>query len=144
MKDTLTPCKRCGSALCYQQQADEQQYTWMCMACGFATSSNMKTGTAAAEELHRRAPELYKSLLYVDDEDLIWYPSTVTVPEVGMIFLDGSSKENWKWKVVFAVPITKKERKKFPKDQTHRMDMKKAKTFEQNEFGLALGELGLF
>ena len=57
-----------------------------------------------------------------------------------MVFLDGSSKDQWKWAAVRAIPITRRRRKvkRFPKDQTHKMDMKNLKHFAQNNFMDAL------
>ena len=55
-------------------------------------------------------------------------------------FLDGTSKEVWQWAAVKSVPITEEDRetKKFPKDQTHKMDMKNIKHFGQKDFMDAL------
>lgn len=86
------------------------------------------------------SPELYKDLLFEDDTNRVWAPSTLTLPGKGMTFIDGTSKTDWKWKAVRAIEITEEDRKdkQYPADQTHRMDMVNAKTYEQRDFMTAL------
>lgn len=102
----------------------------------------MKAGSEAVKQVYQNSPDLYKELLHEDEQGYVWCASTITVPEVGMVFLDGSNSRDWKWKYVPAVLITDAERSKFPKGQTHRMDLSNAKTYEQNEFGQAMADLG--
>lgn len=142
MQDKFTQCRRCASSLCYEQTQPDNLQTWLCLSCGFTTSSHMKVGSETVKELYNKSPDLYKQLLHEDEEGYVWCASTITVPEVGMVFLDGTNSSNWKWKFVPAVLITEDERAKFPKDQTHRMDLKNSKVYEQNEFGQAMSEIG--
>ena len=122
MKDQLVECKRCKGNACYEQYLDENIVTWLCMGCGFTTSSLLKEGGKVAADLIETSPSLYKDLLYTDDERKVWAPSTLTLPKKGMVFLDGTSKKEWKWAAVQAIEITNEERevKNFPADQTHR------------------------
>ena len=63
-----------------------------------------------------------------------------------MVFIDGTDKADWKWSAVKAVYITPEERKtkNFPKDQTHKMDMKGATSYEQKDFMDALEVIGFY
>lgn len=142
--DKLTDCKRCGSNACYEQHINEQLTTWLCMGCGFTTSTVMTEGSQPVKQALESSPELYKDLLYKDVDGHIWMPATVTLPAKGMVFIDGSTKENWKWAAVKAVEIVKEEQHKYPEGQTHKMDMKGARQFEQREFMDALEVIGFY
>ena len=132
-----------GSNACYEQtfeQQGQQIKTWLCFGSGFTTSTLMTEGSKVVNDLLETSPELYKDLLHIDKDKRVWAPATITLPEKGMVFLDGSSKEQWQWAAVRAVPITEEDRKvkQFPSDQTHKMDMKNLKHFAQNNFMDAL------
>ena len=132
-----------GSNACYEQtfeQQGQQIKTWLCFGSGFTTSTLMTEGSKVVKDLLETSPELYKDLLYTDKQKRVWAPATISIPEKGMVFLDGSSKDIWNWSAVKAVPITEEDRKgkRFPKDQTHRMDMTNLKQYAQNDFMTAL------
>lgn len=142
--DKLTDCKRCGSNACYEQHINEQLTTWLCMGCGFTTSTVMIEGSQPVKQALDSSPELYKDLLHKDEDGHIWMPATVTLPAKGMVFIDGSTKENWRWAAVKAVEIVKEEKHKYPEGQTHKMDMKGAQYFNQREFMDALEVIGFY
>lgn len=142
--DKLTDCKRCGSNACYEQHINEQLTTWLCMGCGFTTSTVMTEGSQPVKQALESSPELYKDLLYKDADGHVWMPATVTLPAKGMVFIDGSTKENWKWAAVKAVEIVNEEKHKYPEGQTHKMDMKGARQFEQRDFMDALEVIGFY
>jgi copper(I)-binding protein len=70
-------------------------------------------------------------------------PSTINIPDKGMVFINGKSAENWKWMAVKAIEIPKEEKSKFPEGNTHKMDMGNAKEFEEKDFMEALSYIGL-
>lgn len=146
MKDQLVECKRCKGNACYEQHIDDTTTTWLCMGCGFTTSTLMNEGGKVVADLLETSPELYKDLLYVDEDNRVWAPSTITLPGKGMVFIDGNNKDNWKWKAVRAVEITEEDRKlkDYPKDQTVKMDMQNSKEFGQKEFMDALEVIGFY
>ena len=138
-----------GSNACYEQsfeQDGKEIKTWLCFGSGFTTSTLMTEGSKSVQDLLETAPELYKDLLHTDKEGRIWFPATITLPEKGMVFLDGSNKEQWKWASVRSVPITEEDRKtkSFPSDQTHKMDMNNIKHLEQNDFMTALENIDFY
>jgi len=145
-KDKLIECNRCGGNACYEQHINEEVTTWLCMGCGFTTSTLMLPGSKVVEDLKETAPELHKDLLFTDKNNRVWAPATITLPGKGMVFLDGTDADSWKWAGVQAVEITAEERKEknFPEDQTHRMDMKNIKHFDKREFMDACEIIGFF
>ena len=138
-----------GSNACYEQtfnQDGKEIKTWLCFGSGFTTSTLMTEGSKIVNDLIETSPELYKDLLHTDKEKRVWAPATISLPEKGMVFLDGTSKEAWQWAAVKSIPITEEDRKvkQFPKDQTHKMDMQNIKHFGQKEFMDALEVIGFY
>ena len=144
--DNLVTCKKCGGNACYEQNINEQTQTWMCMGCGFTTSTVMDKDGPITKNTLEVSPELYRDLMFVDEDNRAWFPATLTLPEKGMVFVDGTSKENWQWAAVKAVPLTKEEIKsgKFPKGQTFKMNVRESSKFDQKGFMDALEVIGFF
>lgn len=141
--DNLIICKRCGSNACYTQQVSQEVETNMCFGCGFTTSTLMKTESEPVKATLQNSPELYKALMFTDKDDHVWFPATISMPNQGMVFIDGTSLEDWKWAAVKSIPLGKKD-KKLNKDQTHKMDMANVKYFAQNDFMTALEVIGFY
>jgi len=141
--EQLTICKRCGSNACYEQQVSEEVKTWLCMGCGFTTSTVMIENSEPIKAILESSPELYKDLMYTDADGCIWVPSTITLPNRGMVFLDGTSATDWKWAAVRAVPLQEGD-KKLSENQTHRMDMQNVQHFAERDFMDALEVIGFF
>ena len=132
--DKLVECKRCGGNACYEQHFPDGTITWLDLGCGFTTSTLMTVNSSTVNTALEASPELYKDLAYIDEDKRVWLPATITVPEVGMVFIDGKSLDNWKWKATKAIY----------KDEQWKMDMKSAKEYNQNDFMEAMDFLGLF
>ena len=143
MMDQLVICKHCGGNACYEQDLGDGVKTWMDFGCGFTTSTVMKEGSEAVQAAIETAPELYKALMYTDTDRLVWLPATITLPNKGMVFVDGTTAMDWKWAAVKAIPLAKGD-KKITKEQTHKMDMKNAQHFEQKDFMSALEVIGFY
>lgn len=140
----MVVCPHCGGNACYEQQINEEVTTHFCFGCGFTSSTLMEVDSKLVKETLENSPELYKDLLYTDDSGKIWLPATITLPGKGMVFLDGTSKDNWMWSAVKAIEITEEEKANFPQGQTHKMDMKNAQMFGQRDFMDALEVIGFF
>ena len=144
--DNLVTCKRCGGDACYEQHLDKDMTTWLCMGCGFTTSTLMVKGGKVVKDLIETSPELYKDLLFEDDTNNIWEPSTVSLPAKGMVFIDGTSKSDWQWAAAKAITLTEEEINsgKYPQGQTVKMDMANAKKYGQKDFMDAMEFIGFF
>ena len=122
----------------------------MCYGCGFQTNSLMKRDEAFFEEQIETLPNLYKELMGEDEEGKIWMPSTVNIPEKGMVFANGANSSAWMWGAVKAVPVKEKDKKKYPipgkKEEYYkfRMDMDTLKNFEESDYMEALDYIGVF
>ncbi len=104
----------------------------------------MKEGEEFYAQQLEVLPELYKDVLFKDKDGLIWMPTTINLPQSGMVFYNGTNKENAKWAAVKAVRVLPEEREKYPikgkpgEYYEWRMDMSTIKGYEMKEFMDAL------
>jgi hypothetical protein len=142
--DNLTTCSKCGSDACYVDIVNQDITTQFCYGCGYQTNSLMKEDEPFYIEQLEVLPELYRDLLYKEENGLIWLPSMVNVHEKGMVFANGPSKEQWGWAAVKAVPVLEEEKEKYPiptrKGEFYewRMDMTTLRMFPEREYMDAL------
>lgn len=147
--DKLEKCPRCGSDACYSQKINKEITNFMCYGCGFQSNSLMKKEGQFLEEQIEILPELYKDLIYEDDNGQSWLPSTINLPEQGMVFANGSKSDNWKWAAVKAIEVKEEEKEKYPipnkegEYYKHRMDMTTMKMFEERDYMDALSYIGV-
>jgi hypothetical protein len=147
--DNLIVCTRCGSDACYVEEVNQDIKTYFCYGCGFQTNSLMKEGETFYEEQAFILPELYKDLFSKDENELVWMPSMVNIPDKGMIFANGPSKEDWGWAAVKAVKVTEEEKTRYPipgkKDQYYefRMAMDTLQMFPESDYMEALSYVGI-
>ena len=135
-----------GSNACYEQRFEHEGQeikTWLCFGSGFTTSTLMTKGSPTVTTALETSPELYKDLMHEDKKGRVWLPATITLPEKGMVFIDGTNKKDWKWAAAKAIPLQEGE-KKITENQTHKMDMKNVEYFEQKDFMDALETIGFF
>jgi len=135
-----------GSNACYEQTFEYEGKditTWLCFGSGFTTSTLMVKDSELVNNAVATSPELYKDLMFEDKAGRVWLPATITLPQKGMVFIDGSNKEEWKWAAVKAIPVTETD-KEIVQGQTHKMDMKNVKHFKQKDFMDALEVIGFF
>jgi hypothetical protein len=147
--DNLINCSRCGSDACYVEEVNQDIKTYFCYGCGFQTNSLLKEGETFYEEQIKILPELYKDLLSKDDNGIVWMPTTINLPQQGMIFANGPSKTEWGWAAVKAVPVLEEEKEKYPipnKEGEYyewRMDMTSLQMFSERDFIEALSYIGV-
>ncbi len=142
--ENLTDCKRCGSNACLIQELEETVTGYLCFGCGFTTSTVVLENSELDQHIYNKSPELYKDLRFIDKDGMVWYPAGITLDNQGVVFLDGTSIQDYKWTGALMSPLTEEERHKFPKETTHKVDFGKAKHFDRNDFMEALDYIGFF
>jgi len=141
--DELKTCTRCGSDACYTQEVTKDINIEMCYGCGFQSNSIIKKGNEFFNQQFENLPELYKELMdEEEDTGKIWMPTIINLKDKGMVFADGSSRSNWKWAAVKAIPVLEEELEKY-KGEKHRADMSTIKHFEERGFIEALSYIGV-
>jgi hypothetical protein len=147
--DNLINCSRCGSDACYVEEVNQDIKTYFCYGCGFQTNSIMKKGEPFFEEQSNILPELYKDLFFTDEEGKVWMASSVNLPQQGMVFANGPSKEDWGWAAVKAIKVSEEEKTKYPipgkqgEFYEWRMDMTTLKMFSERDYMEALSYIGV-
>jgi hypothetical protein len=140
MNDKLIKCPHCEAEMCYEY--DHSSYTQqMCFNCGYGSTSHMEKDSDFVKSSRDVLPELIKDLEFVDSNNMVWYPSTINIAEKGMLFPNGGSKETWYWSVAPLVEIKPEEKDRFPKGQTHKIDLAGMEHFPKESFALAVTKL---
>ena len=112
------------------------------LSCGFWTNSLMTEGSQFYTEQMELLPELYKDLAWKDPEtELIWLPHTINDPVMGMVYAEGTSKDDWRWAAVKAKPVVKEEQEKFK--STHKADMSTVAYYPERDYMDALSYIGV-
>ena len=140
MNDNLIKCPNCEAEMCYEY-VHTQFVQWMCFNCGYGSTSNMIKDSDFVKTSKEVLPELIKDLEFIDPNDFVWYPSVINVPEKGILFPNGSNKNNWKWTVAPLIEITEEERERFPKNQNHKVDLANTENYPKEEFAAAVTRL---
>ena len=143
-KDNLVICDRCGSNACYQTDLGADYKVSMCYGCGFTTNTLMHTDSKFLEEQLEVLPEIYKDLIFEDANGYHWMPSTINNTEQGMIYVNGTSVDDWEWAACPAIELSEEEQHRFPEGATHKMDMQNVKFFKERDFIEALDYIGVF
>tara|TARA_R110000868_G_C10392077_1_gene720444 strand:+ start:41 stop:493 length:453 start_codon:yes stop_codon:yes gene_type:complete len=147
MNDNLITCPHCESDACYVTENSPTIKTYSCFGCGFTSNSLMKEGEEFYAQQVEVLPELYKDVMFKDKEEKYWFPTTINVPQQGMVFYNGTSKENAKWAAVKAVPVLEEEKEKYKNKKgefySHRMDMTTMQGFEMKDFMEALSYINI-
>tara|TARA_R110000822_G_scaffold61062_2_gene151483 strand:+ start:1283 stop:1726 length:444 start_codon:yes stop_codon:yes gene_type:complete len=141
--DELKECTRCGSDACYTQEVTKDINIEMCYGCGFQSNSIIKKGNEFFNQQFENLPELYKELMdEEEDTGKIWMPTIINLKDKGMVFADGTNRDNWRWAAVKAIPVIEEELEKY-KGEKHRADMSTIKHFEERGFIEALSYIGV-
>jgi hypothetical protein len=141
MEDKLVICSHCNSDACYEHK--QMGITiWSCMGCGFTTNELMIEGSQLVSETEEVMPELYKDIKFIDDKKQIWYPTVISTPLKGTVFVNGTTVENWGWAGIKSVETTDEEKLKM-KGATHKSDPKSLKMFDQKSFDEACAYIEL-
>ncbi len=160
-QDKLVNSPVCNSDACYESEFTTQDgvvKTWLCMTSGYTSNTTMTLDSEGLKQTMELTAELIKALRLDlvppgGGEKLAWFPTTITMPEKGMIFpepIKGAGKDEWMWTVVKAIDVPEEEQKKYPdprnpgKFYKKRMDMKNLKRFDKMCFMDAAEELGMF
>jgi hypothetical protein len=141
--DTIIDCPKSGGDLCYKVEVNKEITNYLSLSCGYWTNTLMKEGSEFYEEQLITLPELYKDISWKDPEtELIWIPNTINIPELGMVFANGASADEWSWAAVKAVELEEGDEATV-EGQTHKMDMTTMKTFVERDYMEALSYIGV-
>lgn len=139
--EKLVNCKRCEGNAC-AESTDGTITIYFCWGCGYQTSTLMKEGSKLVFDYVATAPDLYKDIMFIDQDKNVWLPSIVSVPEKGIVFMDGTDKSNAQWSAMKSIPLSIEESKALG-GQSYKMDKNSTKSFGQ-DFMSAVEYIGMF
>jgi hypothetical protein len=144
------PCERKSNACYINEVQNTPIKTFQCYGCGFMSNTLMKEGEQFLNEQLEILPELYKDLMWEDNDGKLWMPSYTSGPNSGTVFAMGISKANWRWGATKSIDILEEEKHKYPipnkpgEFYKKRADMSTLKTFDKYDFIEALDYVGVF
>ena len=139
--DEIINCPLTGGDLCYKIEINEEITQYLSLSCGFWTNTLMTPGTDFYNEQFEILPEIYKDLAQTDtNTGLVWLPNTVNIAELGMVFAEGKSEDEWAWSAVLAVKLNEEEKKEHKMD--FKTDMSSIKRFGPLDYIEALDYIG--
>ena len=129
-------CPVDGLGNCFHERLKEGD-TYMSFDCGYASNEHYKIGSEAVENVLSKAPQLIKDLAFDDNaRGIVWIPSVVQIPNKGIVFPDGETKDKWGYRFAPEVEIPEDEQSDWPiegKDGEfygHRLDMENSIPYE--------------
>ena len=133
---------------CVLEEANTNDNTvsYLCMESGFTSHENLIKGSEFEKKYESKLTELMISCKIIDTDNKVWYPTFMQLPG-GMLYIEGTSKDEWNWKVAKVVALSEEERKQYPiigkpnEYHTSRLDVENAKQYNNGDFELALDEL---
>ena len=121
---------------------------FLCVRCGFTTTSDMVVGSEAAEIARRSSPKLVQDLKVIDNvRNIVWFPSVINIATKGCVYPD-TDEVDWHWVVAPAVPLTKEEIESYLSTNAeidkykYRLATEKSQTFDKYDFQNAVALLG--
>ncbi len=149
-KDYIGKCPISGlEESCYITPINDDYNSYKSLITGFETTDLMKESEGFnLEQYEETLPELYRDIKIVDDEDRNWFPQCVNVEGKGIVFVLGTSKEDWGWASQKSVPVQEEEKERFKHPKTgeyikFKTDPTTLQKFDQNGFIEALDSVGL-
>lgn len=149
---TKVQCPHCNSNNCFKEDYEhdtENVSAYLCMQCGYTTTTLHKKDTPFIEEYESAFPTLFKDLKFVDNDDVVWYPMVLNFPSLGLVFPDGTSALDWSWRAVPVVPVDEDEKTKYPmpgeegKYYEFKANMEGSRLYPQGQFNEACKYLGI-
>tara|TARA_B110000495_G_C22900912_1_gene525703 strand:+ start:71 stop:511 length:441 start_codon:yes stop_codon:yes gene_type:complete len=140
--DEIVDCPKSGGDLCYKIEISKDITNYFSLSCGYWTNSLMLPENDFYEEQMMVLPELHKDIAWTDPKtNLVWIPNTINNIELGMVFADGTNKDEWSWASVKAVKLEGEEGEET--GEAYKMDMSTKKNFHERDYMDALSYIGV-
>lgn len=146
MEDKLIICEHCGSEMCYSTKISDTAWAYNCAGCGFTANDLIKDGEYDVETFEEALPELYKDLKFIGESGKAWYPLVLN-DEGGVVFVNGTDKDNWAWSAIKNRPLTEEEQQVYINEDKEvpefKSDSNTLKSFGKLGFLEALNYVGM-
>lgn len=144
-------CPNCGMEDCYMTKYTDIN-TYLCFTCGYTTNSKMIIGSDYVEEhfiKSKNVSQFIKDIHFNDTErKLVWYPTVLQFPELGIIFPDPNGEGDWGWTFAKEVLIGEDEKEKFKIKGTDdyyktKIDIENSQHYSKYDFKMACIDMGI-
>lgn len=116
----------------------------ICMETGYTTSDKFILGSPDIDAYEQMIPQLYKDTKFIDHTlNQVWYLSTMRTSR-GCLYADGTSKDDFVWKLAKVRLLTQEERLEYPIEgktneyHTHIIDIVNPEIFNKDSFKSAI------
>lgn len=107
-------CPICNTSENFYIDTLDNKTQKICFHCGFFTNDNYQVNSEATRKFDEHNSKLITDLKFIDMNGYVWYPLIIDADN-GMIFPDGTDKDNWSWAVAGKKIIPVMERINYPK-----------------------------
>lgn len=134
---------------CYITPLNETYNSYKCLVSGFESSDYFKESEGFDfDKYEETLPELYKEIKQIDSEGRVWYPTVIKDDIKGIVFVNGTSKDDWGWSSIKNILVSEEEKERFKNPKTgeyikYKSDPSTLQQFTKFEFIEALDSLGL-
>ncbi len=142
IKDIQCECPHCNLMNCYETKYEDIS-VFLCFTCGFTSNSKMIVDSEYVKkefEQNQQVAKFIKNMQYTDTiRNLVWYPTVLQFPSLGVIFPEPINDTEWEWVYAQEVPILEEEKEKFKMDGTDeyyktKLDVENAKHYNKFDF----------
>ena len=133
--------------VCGESKLEHEETTSLCMSCGFMSSKGYNQ-TAQVEAFERTMPKLVVALRFLDRvTGQYWFPIIINIPDIGILFPDGTNVKDWYWSFARSIPIPLFERPKYPistkpgEFYERKLDIEHAEVFNKMKFSDAFNRI---
>jgi len=126
---------------------EDFQENYLCVRCGYTTTSDMIVGSDFTEAAKKTSPRLVNDLAIADNtRNLVWFPSVININEKGICYPDGTPKD-WGWVVAPYKLLSKEEKELYLSNEESpefkwRLAIEKSTKFDKLDFQNAVAFLG--
>jgi hypothetical protein len=117
----------------------------LCMESGYTSYDGFIVDSEPYEVFKKTTPQLLQDLVKIDDENRVWFPITMHTP-YGIFFPDGTTVDNWVWRIALIIPIPEEDKEKYPvlgsegEYYESRLDVENSIWFDNHQFDIAFAK----
>ena len=150
-KERNVVCNNCGSMRCFESYTEPRTHeSYLCVQCGYMSLSLYKPGSDVLKNMLEKSADIVGLLQKEDKErDMVWLPAVLNMGDRGIIYPEGTDKNDWHWKYAKTKQLTEEERKDYPipdkEGEFYKsiLAVKSAKTYDRLDFISACKDMGI-
>lgn len=107
-------CPKCNKQECIIEDNNDIK-SYFCLDCGYSTNSTYTTKNFEFQPtVINMNPETKKMVWKDSKTGLYWFPISLDIPKVGILFPRGDDPEKMEWVYMPMIELTEDQKKKYP------------------------------